>query len=217
MIRLRGLIICILLVTLFPTTCNNNAGIENGNNEVKTDMINDDSNNADIDVTNIDLRAYNEEKKKTNIDVLLDKVKNYPAICTISDFLVKDEYAGFILTNTNIVDGDTFKKINARYRLKSNNDIDDYDAKVTISFYDSKSANHTVMRNSLDEYTAMKIYPSALDIGDFAIGDSYYLNYIRGNVFVTVIECPGNHINEIEIDALARAIDTQILEIITKA
>ena len=231
MIKLKCLIVCISIITLFLTACYNNVGVKNDNNEVKTDMQNDSINATDMDktntdsqndeintadLTNINLRDYNEEEKKNNIDVLLDQTENYPAICTIADFLIKDEYAGFIQTSDRIIDYDSYTEINARYRLQTNSNEDAYDADVTISFYNSKSDNHMVMRNSLNEYTALKIHPSSLGIGDFAIGDKYYLNYIRGNVFVTVMECPQNNINEIEIGTLAREIDNQILEILNK-
>ena len=238
MTKLKCLIVYILIITLFLTACYNNIGVKNDNNEVITDMdkTNPDSQNDDInttdmdmmnadlqdddintvDMTKINLRDYNEEEKKNNIDVLLDQTENYPGVCTTADFLIKDEYAGFRQTSNSTTEYDSHTEINALYRLQTNSNEDDYDADVTISFYNSQSDNHMVMRNSLNDYTAPKIYPSSLGIGDFAIGGKYYINYIRGNVFVTVLECPQNHINEIEIDALAREIDNQILEILNK-
>ena len=55
----------------------------------------------------------------------------------------------------------------------------------------------------------LSLYRSSLDIGDFAIGSIYRINFIRGNVFVSV-----TGYDEVEIDVLARVIDTHILEIL---
>ena len=209
----KSLVMCILVMILFQTACYGDIGIKNGYDGVNTEMQNYERNAEDI--TKINLREYNEEKKK-NIDVLLDQVENYPVDCAISDFDIKDEYTNFVLTSVDISDNDDKKAINARYRLKTNKNKDDYNARVTISFYDSISANHEVMRNSLYGYAAPDIYPSDLDIGDFAMGDIYHINYIRGNVFVTVSERPKDNVYEIEIDSLAREIDLQILDIINE-
>jgi len=162
----------------------------------------------------IDLHGFDEAAGKKNIDLLLEKVPTYRSDCKASDFTFKGRYANFILTEINKYDDHDM--ICAYYRLKTNTNEDDYDANVTVIIYESQAASLKAMSDSTETYAAPEIYPSSLKVGDFAIGDEYYINYIRGNVYVNVMECPHDEVNEVSIIDLAKEIDFQILEIINR-
>jgi len=163
------------------------------------------------DMQNIDLRAYNEQMNKKNIDIILENIREYPAECKLSEFTLKDEYANFVVTKTYMYDNDEYQNIDVDFKPKTNQKENGYNATVSITFYKTQPDNHEAMRNLLDYSAAPQIYPSSLDIGDFAIGGIYNIEFIRGNVSVRVIG-----FNDIEIDSIARAIDLQIMEILTK-
>ena len=190
-------IVFIAGLLLFQSACGINSNTHTNNSEVNTNM------------QNMNLREIDKETNKMNIDVLLEKIREYPVDCEMSDFELSKEYASFAVTDANIYNEDDFKSITAYFRLQTNQKEDDFDATADITFYESQSDNQEVMRNSLNEYTALEIYPSSLDIGDFAIGDTHYINFIRGNVCISV-----SGYDEVEIDDLARAIDQQILDIL---
>jgi hypothetical protein len=195
---LRNYLVALLAVlSLFQSTC-----FINPNNKEKV-------NEVDTDMQSVNLYEFDKELNKKNIDVILDKIREYPINCKMSDFSTKEVYADFLVTEVNVYNEDDYDRINAYCRLKTNSKEDDYDVKFNIAFYKSQSENQDRMRNSLNEYTAMEVYPSSLNIGDFAIGDNN-IEYIRGNVFVSV-----TGYDEVVTEFLAREIDQQILDIIT--
>ena len=172
------------------------------------DTKNNDS-GVNIDMQNTDLCAFDKQMNKKNIDIILERIEKYPIDCKMSDFTLKDEYANFVAIKTYMYDNNGNQNIDADFRLKTNHKENGYDATISITVYKSQPDNHEAMRNSLDDYAAPHIYPSSLDIGDFAIGGIYHIEFIRGNVSVSVIG-----FSEVEIDSMARAIDMQIMEIL---
>jgi hypothetical protein len=196
-------IIVLVIMGLILTACDSSQDIQN-------------KSEADINMENINLislREFNEEMNMSNMDALLSAIRDYPIECRKFGFVFRDEYDNFVITEMimNDEDEDEDKGFTAYYRLKNNKKEDDYDAIIDIAFYKTKLDNHEVMRNSLNEYAAMEVFTSALSIGDLAIGNSTGVNFIRGNVFVTVIGY-----EEVEIDGLAREIDQQILDILNE-
>ena len=198
MILSRYLILFTVVLLLFQSGCNSSLNTQINTNEVNTDM------------QNMDLRAYNEQLNKKNIDILLEKIEEYPTDCKMSEFSLKGEYANFVATKTYIYDEDKYQSIDVDFKLKTNQKENGYDATASITFHESQLDSQEAMRNSLDDYTAPQVFPSSLSIGDFAIGGIYHITFIRGNVSVRIIG-----FNEIEIDSIAGEIDIQILEIIT--
>ncbi|MCL2152944.1 MAG: hypothetical protein FWH57_08310 [Oscillospiraceae bacterium] len=189
----------ITVLLLFQYACGINSNIHINNNEVNTNK------------QNMNLREIDKETNKINIDVLLDKINAYPNDCGMSDFKLRETYASFAVTDVNTYDEDDYKRIDAYFKLQTNKKKGNYDTTAEIAFYESQSFAQDVMRNSLFTYTAMEVYPSSLDIGDFAIGDAYRIKFIRGNVYVSVTGYDG-----VEIDVLAGEIDKQILEILNE-
>ena len=157
------------------------------------------------------LREINAETGIMNIDFMLGEIREYPVVCLMSDFTLKDRYANFIVTEANIYKEDGYINLSVHFRLQTNKINDDYDATVDIEFHRSQPENCAIMRNSINTYAAMEIFSSYLDIGDFAIGDISHLRFIRGNVFVSV-----TGYNDVDIDDLARVIDLQVLDILNR-
>jgi len=187
-----------VVLFLSQTACGSNWNTQTNTSEVN------------IDMQNTDLRAFNEEMNKKNIDIMLERIEEYPRDCKMPDFTLEDEYAGFVPTKTYIYDNNETQNIDVDFRLKTNEKENGYDATISITVFKSQPDSLAAMRNSLDDYSAPQVYPSSLDIGDFAIGGIYQIGFIRGNVSVSVIG-----FNEVEIDNLARAIDMQIMEILS--
>jgi len=160
-------------------------------------------------VQNINLRGFDKESGKPNIDILLENLSNYSKDCGMADFELKDVYA----VEFKLTEKDVFRDtLTVRYRLESNTKQVGYDAYICIIFAGTQKEAREMMRNSLFGYTALKIYLSDFEVGDVAIGDVYYLSFIRGNLFINM----HGYNYEIDISGIAKEIDQQILEIITE-
>jgi len=188
-------LISIMIVSLSLLSCTNSR-IEKAERFEEEDMI------------LINLRGFDETLRKQNIDVFLERIPAYLNDCKISEFTLKKQYADFIQTETKIFDEDDYKKISAYYRKENNSKEDDYDANISIWFYESREDSHRSMRDLLNDNTAPIVNQSAFKVGDFAIGDIFTIDFIRGNVNIRIKGY------DVEIDKLAREIDQQILEII---
>jgi hypothetical protein len=193
----KYLAVLIMVLLLIQSACN-----DDRNNQANIGEV-------DIDMQNINLHALNEEVGKKNIDVVLEKIKEYTIDCKISDFTLREEYASFVVTETNKSNEDDHQSITVYCRLQTNKEEDAYDAKVRITFYKSQPDNQDMMRGFLNACAAPEVFPSLLDVGDFAIGDIFSIDFIRGNIFVSV-----TGYDEAEVGDLAKEIDQQILEII---
>ena len=165
-----------------------------------------------VNMERIDLRQYDKASNKQNIDILLEQTPEYSVNCAMADFIPKKKYAGFNLTK--IIPSAEREHIRAWYRLENNKNEDDYDARFNMTFYQSREKNHEHMRNFVEwEISAPSAYLSNLKIGDFALGDTYSIDFIRGNVSVRVM---GSHKAKVEIGGLATEIDRQISDILTQ-
>ena len=159
-----------------------------------------------------DLREINAQTGMMNIDFMLAETREYPIDYTMPDFVLEDKYANFVVTEDRVYFDDDYTSIYIKLRLNTNKKDDDYDATVDMYLYNSQEDSRDIMRNSINMYTIPTLYPSYLDIGDFAIGDTDSISFIRGNVFVSVISSIG-----VEIVDLAEAIDLQILEVLNRS
>jgi len=197
-----GVILTLLVFITQPAcTCDNpSVSNENYNNKESENM----------GAVNINLREFDEKENKMMIDVILDKVKDYPGICTPDIFVFKAESKDFILVSTSASDTTENYTITAYYRLKDNTSEKD-DAMVKMTFCTSKEESHKRIKYFLDGYTMVEVYASNLKVGDLALGGIHRVDFVRGNVYMFVEGLDG-----VEIDTLAQEIDRQILEIINK-
>jgi len=183
--------------------------------EVNTTIYEVDEDMNDIDLYAIDVRVFIEVISKFVIDLILERTPEYPYVCNLSDFVFKDGYSGFIVTNIDLINE---SEMSVYFRLESNENEDDFDAIVLMNFHESQLANQEAIRQRAFLGSAAPIpavFASQLDIGDFAF-DGTVIEFIRGNVYVDVRRLRMDDMN-VDITNLARGIDQQILNIIAGA
>ena len=162
----------------------------------------------------IDLRATdeneneNENENKRIVDVLLDNVKDYPKICNSDDFIFETEVAEYVLLSAQYNNTSSEHYFTAQYRLKDNSV--GTDSVVSLTFCSTKEDCHKIIKNFLDGYSMDEVYASYLEVGDLALGGSNRVDFVRGNVYISV-----EGLHDLEIDTLAKEIDQQILKIIS--
>ena len=168
---------------------------------------------TNIDLYDIDVRIFDERLDKYVIDMFLARIPEYPYICTMADFELRESYANFVVTN---VDAINEHRMNVRFRLTANEREGDPDVDIFMIFHESRHDSHDAMRKFALTSAAPipRIFASQLGIGDFAIYDQGLARFIRGNVDVIIIV---SGTGSIDIIPLAEEIDQQILEIITGA
>lgn|GEM_PF-2925411 len=162
------------------------------------------------DMNNTDLRAFDEKENKMVIDVILDMVEEYPKNCMPSDFSFDTEMDEFILAFTQESEINGNPCLRAYYRLKNNTLTEDYNARVNLIFCVSKESSHKFIKNFVDGYTMVEVFASKIEVGDLALGGAKRVDFVRGNVSAYVEGYDG-----VEIEGLAKAVDLQILEIIS--
>jgi len=165
-----------------------------------------------MDLSVFDLREFHEEIGRSTFDMITEKFPEYPFICRMVDFKIKESYAGFAIANIDILDE---RRIIIRFRLKSNESEDGVDADVFMHFHDSQLESIEGMRRFLLGFAAPPpaVFASQLDIGDLVI-NGLAITFIRGNVNVDVRRRVLRDMN-IDIIDLAKEIDQQILDVIT--
>ena len=158
----------------------------------------------------ISLRDEDKASNKQNIDILLEQTPEYPVNCAMVNFTPRQKHAGFELTE--ITPSPEYNIISTWYKLESNKKKErGNNATVDLRFFQSRDESHESMRYSLNNRNVWLVHPSDLKIGDFAIGDIYEIEFIRGNVWVNVRGYDG-----IRIEDLALEIDRHILDILDK-
>jgi len=175
--------------------------------------VEENMNNFDLRFYDIDLRVFDEESNKFVIDVFLERIPRYLGVCRLIDFVLRDAYADFVVANIDIISGN---EMSVYFRLKSNEDEKDFDAVVSIYFHESQLESREVARRLPQRIAAPipAVFASQSNIGDFAMGDATFYQFIRGNVSISVMRWRMGD-TDIDITDLAREIDQQILEIIT--
>jgi len=162
-----------------------------------------------------DLRVVDENTNKHVIDLFLQAIGNYPSALSLSDFLIGDNYADFIVGEVDVIDNNS-----ASFQLTPNDSTNEkyFGVEVSMYFYDSQLDAHDSLRQFILKSFAAPIpsvFASELNIGDFALDSSRTINFIRANVVVDVRLWRIAGVTEyIDIIELAREIDRQILEII---
>ena len=158
-------------------------------------------------MNNINLKAFNEEMNMTNLDVLLNNIPLYSNLVSMSDLKLQEGYANFTITDVEI--------INANYmivqlELKTGTREDSEYASMNVYFWNSQEENFESTRRWVFEMMASPfVYRSDLDVGDFALGDIYRIDFMRGNVGIAVT---GR--DRTEIIGIAEEIDRQILSLL---
>ena len=159
-----------------------------------------------------DVRVFDERTNKYVIDMFLARIPEYPYICTMADFELRESYANFVVAHVDVINE---YRMSVRFKLTDNEREGDFDVTVTIQFDESKIESHEAMRHfALRTFTAPipHVFASQLGIGDFAIDGQRFVRFVRGNVDVSV-RVRGTR--DINITDLSREIDQQILEVIT--
>ena len=162
------------------------------------------------DMNNTNLRAFDEIENKMVIDVILDKVEEYPRICMPDVFSFDTEMDEFILVSTQ--DSEIYGNpcLSAYYRLKNNTLPDAYNAKVNLIFCATQEGSCKFIKDFLDGYTMVEVFAANIEVGDLALGGARRVDFVRGNVAAYVEGYDG-----VEIAGLAKAVDMRILEIIS--
>ena len=161
----------------------------------------------------INLRHYDKATNKQNIDIFLEQTPEYPVNCTMADFIPRQKYAGFELTE---ILHPEYNSIRVWYSLESNKKkMRENDATVKLTFFQSRAESHEFMRRSLNNRN-MTVYVSDLKIGDFDIGNIYNVDFIRGNMGVNVSGRYLGKQSSIRIGDLALEIDRHILDILER-
>jgi len=208
--RNKSSLASIILFLIF--LLNFRAGTQQTVNESVPIIDNEDTSAIEsTDMRGINLHGYDEFLNKKNIDIYLEAAPLYEHHCTYgeSDFILKSRYAEYSRTDINIYKYDDYINVDGYY-IK-NNSAHNYDAFISIYFCESQNKCHDMMREYLRGCAAPAVYPSALSIGDFAIGGIYDINFIRGNVYVSV---HGSYYSDVVIENLAMEIDRQILDLL---
>ena len=169
----------------------------------------DKASEGDANMSLVNLRDIDESNNKRIVDVLLEEVTDYPYLCTRKNFAFMKSISDFILVSTDDNEVSGISGATAYYRLKNNPDKDDYNAVVYIYFCGTKEESHTMVKDYLDSYTMPEVYAADLEVGDFALGGIYRVDFVRGNIYIFV-----EGYDDVEIDELAKEIDIQILKII---
>ena len=199
-----------LLITSSACTYNGRSALNENENDYSerstySGLIGEESENMSM----INLRGIDKRENKRIVDVLLEGVVDYPYVCTQKDFVFRKNIGDFILVSTGEDEISGTYDTTAYYRLKNNTDEEDYDAVIDIFFCGSKEESHRRIKEYLDSYSMIEVYASNLDVGDFALGGIYRVDFVRGNIYIYVEGYDG-----VEIGALAKEIDLQILDII---
>ena len=180
-------------------------------NKNENNKILDKVNEGDLDMSLVNLRDIDENENKRIVDVLLEKLTDYPHLCTQKNFSFKKSISNFVLVSTDDNEISGITSTTAYYRLKNNPDEEDYNAVIYIYFCATKEESHNMIKDYLDSYTMIEVYASDLEVGDFALGGIYRVDFVRGNIYIAI-----EGYDDVEIDELAKEIDLQILQIINK-
>ena len=176
----------------------------------RTETI-DKTNEGDMGMGLVNLRDIDERTNKKVVDIILEEVNDYPHQCTRKNFIFKESISEFVLVSTSDNDTSDTSGTVAYYRLKDNPDKEDYNAVIYMYFCETKEESHMMIKDYLDSYTMMEVSSSDLEVGDFALGGIYRVDFVRGNIYIFV-----SGYDDVEIDKLAQEIDRQILEIIDR-
>jgi len=172
--------------------------------------------NADnIDLYSLDVRMFSEELNMPVIDAFFERIPQYPTLCRLADFEIRERYADFTIYEAPVVNE---RRVSLRLRYNNNKNETGFDVRVSIGFNESQLESQNAMSRASTMFTIPPpfVFASQTGIGDFAIGGTSRIRFIRGNVFVDVMR---RNMDDASIDVIpiAREIDEQILNIISSS
>ena len=171
-------------------------------NDYKGDLITDNADDTsfyDIKYDENNLKGYDRDTGRSNIDIVFEKIEYYPKNCT--EFVFKERVGDFLFVSEEILSNE----INAYYQ-KDSVPREQFDVRIVVKLYDTQEKALQSFKEKLEYSSALFVRQSTIEIGDLALGGEEYFMFIRGNVYAEFI---GN--KDISVIILAKEIDQQIL------
>ena len=144
----------------------------------------------------IDLKGFDTERNKFNIDLLLEKIATYPN--NINDFTFQESYSDFFLESNGSDEGGLY----AYYSLNNVAYERSYDARIELLIFETQVDSKQYLRDYVLLRTSSMSVFSSFAFGDLSVG----YTFIRGNVCVHIYSS-----DDVDVTDLANRIDSQLL------